>query len=401
MENITVIVKNIEPENLDIFSTCNATSIQRFGRRRGLLSFTDPQYARFFIQNYHQTSVNGRIISVEYFRKSSTKNQKTDNKSDEMPSISKFVKKLYATCDELQFDQPPPPYLKYSYPSINSDILDSISIALMSNSRFYTQVLHLMNRMNLDPPFGPKKIESKEDGEVTPLRSGCEVGTQTDPMRFSSDEESELESDTEKRPSKSRKRKLPDKEKLYRNKVKKILHVTALTKKQSNQNLNQQKEKNLESVFEGKKPLVSQKIALNVDKAKIPEPTENNVSKNDLVKETFTPPEHLKTNQIPTNQLNDIPVFKNYTKGEPFNKLYIKNLHKDVTETDLRSLYERFYPTLGVNVLQKGRMKGQAFVTFENLEANRMDLVEEALNATNGFILRTKPMVVCYAKKNF
>uniref|UniRef100_A0A8C9FNE5 RNA-binding region-containing protein 3 n=1 Tax=Pavo cristatus TaxID=9049 RepID=A0A8C9FNE5_PAVCR len=45
--------------------------------------------------------------------------------------------------------------LKYLYPPPSSTILANIANALASVPKFYVQVLHLMNKMNLPPPFGP------------------------------------------------------------------------------------------------------------------------------------------------------------------------------------------------------------------------------------------------------
>lgn len=43
--------------------------------------------------------------------------------------------------------------------------------------------------------------------------------------------------------------------------------------------------------------------------------------------------------------------------------------------------------------MQEGRMKGQAFVTLQNTVQAQL-----ALQETNGYILKEKPMVVQYAK---
>lgn len=43
--------------------------------------------------------------------------------------------------------------------------------------------------------------------------------------------------------------------------------------------------------------------------------------------------------------------------------------------------------------MQEGRMKGQAFVTLQNISQARL-----ALKETNGYILKDKPMVVQFAK---
>ncbi|XP_010142553.1 PREDICTED: RNA-binding protein 40-like, partial [Buceros rhinoceros silvestris] len=45
--------------------------------------------------------------------------------------------------------------LKYLYPPPSTTILANIANALASVPKFYVQVLHLMNKMNLPPPFGP------------------------------------------------------------------------------------------------------------------------------------------------------------------------------------------------------------------------------------------------------
>lgn len=46
-----------------------------------------------------------------------------------------------------------------------------------------------------------------------------------------------------------------------------------------------------------------------------------------------------------------------------------------------------------VRLMQEGRMKGQAFITLQTVEQAQL-----ALNETNGFILKDKPMVVQFAK---
>lgn len=68
---------------------------------------------------------------------------------------------------------------------------------------------------------------------------------------------------------------------------------------------------------------------------------------------------------------------------------------------DLHYIYRRYIvPSLensesqyDVRLMQDGRMKGQAFITFQN-----MGQAQLALNDTNGYILKDKPMVVQFAK---
>lgn len=103
------------------------------------------------------------------------------------PDIDKYVRRLYACNNQCDFTQPPPPYLSYSYPPINGEILARIGQSLQTNSHFYNQVLHLMNRMNLEPPF-----EKRPDGLMAQMHRQ-HVGTQTE--LIPSESESELESD--------------------------------------------------------------------------------------------------------------------------------------------------------------------------------------------------------------
>uniref|UniRef100_A0A0K8VEK2 RNA-binding protein 40 n=1 Tax=Bactrocera latifrons TaxID=174628 RepID=A0A0K8VEK2_BACLA len=172
----TLIVKNIPKFISDITSILPsaAKEVKPFGRRRVLLTYENEQAAQTVFEQLQQLEVKpGKLLNVTFFRKNvkpvantnigktTTSSKATQTKlhpSNEtaLPQISKYVSQLFACDAKLNFVQPPPPYLKYAYPRITPDILDAISIALMSNTYFYTQVLHLMNRMNLEPPFGAK-----------------------------------------------------------------------------------------------------------------------------------------------------------------------------------------------------------------------------------------------------
>ncbi|KAG2320065.1 hypothetical protein Bca52824_013278, partial [Brassica carinata] len=46
-----------------------------------------------------------------------------------------------------------PPHLQYAYPPPDANILANITNALISVPPLYTQMLHLMNKMNVPPPF--------------------------------------------------------------------------------------------------------------------------------------------------------------------------------------------------------------------------------------------------------
>lgn len=55
--------------------------------------------------------------------------------------------------------------------------------------------------------------------------------------------------------------------------------------------------------------------------------------------------------------------------------------------------YYYLYYRYDVRLMQEGRMKGQAFITLQNNLQAKM-----ALEETNGYILKDKPMIVQFAK---
>ncbi|KAJ8975690.1 hypothetical protein NQ317_017374 [Molorchus minor] len=110
--------------------------------------------------------------------------------------------------------------------------------------------------------------------------------------------------------------------------------------------------------------------------------------------------EELAANRIAHKDLGVLPVFKNYHPGSATCRLYIKNIAKTVVVKDLEYIYHRYKVPEGgtpsqfdIRLMQEGRMKGQAFVTLDNVE-----LAQKALKETNGYILKDKPLVVVFAR---
>lgn len=71
-----------------------------------------------------------------------------------------------------RLDYPSPPYLEYAYPKATPLVVQNISNALLHVPKFYEQVLHLMNKMNLPPPFDIPKphITAKDRMKATKKR---------------------------------------------------------------------------------------------------------------------------------------------------------------------------------------------------------------------------------------
>ena len=50
----------------------------------------------------------------------------------------------------------------------------------------------------------------------------------------------------------------------------------------------------------------------------------------------------LETNRLKISELKELPVCKNYARGEPSSRLYLKNLAKDVEDSDLKFIFGRY-----------------------------------------------------------
>jgi len=139
------------------------------------------------------------------------------------------------------------------------------------------------------------------------------------------------------------------------------------------------------------------------------EPTQSTISHVNILnqEEKQLPPplplislEKLAKNRLSEDQLRLIDngrLYRNYERGQPSQRLYIKNLDtKHVDERILHSIYDRYKQNsfeIDIRLMCEGKMKGQAFVTFPNEE-----MALNALNDTNGFILHEKPMIVQFAR---
>ncbi|RZB47368.1 U11/U12 small nuclear ribonucleoprotein 65 kDa protein [Glycine soja] len=93
-------------------------------------------------------------------------------------------------------------------------------------------------------------------------------------------------------------------------------------------------------------------------------------------------------------------VVQNYTAGNPAPVLYIKNLAKDVIADDFYFIFGSLFGSidaaksgLQVKLMQEGRMRGQAFITFPSIE-----LAHHALNLVNGYVLKGKPMIIQFGR---
>ncbi|XP_076292452.1 RNA-binding region-containing protein 3 [Lasioglossum baleicum] len=408
--------------------------------------FPSEQAATEALLRLHQLNIKGQYLTVEYARKSiaieSTENEipndkitKEENKKDSTnkSSFQAFVQKLNSWTMNHVFTQPPPPNIYYKYTTPTRNTLMRIAIQLLKEPAFYTQVLHLMNRMNLPPPFEELEAEFPLLKEAYNMKKYKDIFSsdslfdkETGSDNDEEEEESEIESNDEdnampleivpikrKHVQSTKRLKIPK----FVNPAKQVqptsstqkivkpedmfepvqraetknLKIELKTVDTFLDNLNKEDNTSIETGSDSG-------FGLMFPSSKNPETVESENTE-DIQQDVITSKE-LTDNKVSANDQRLLPVFKNYHPGKPSNRLYIKNLAKHVEEKDLHFIYQKFVvPDLktefqyDVRLMQEGRMKGQAFITLQNIEQAQL-----ALDQTNGYILKDKPMVVQFAK---
>ncbi|XP_018574329.1 RNA-binding protein 40 [Anoplophora glabripennis] len=392
--------------------------------------FESEELAKNVLLRLHQINVLNCRLCVEYAENDILQGKSQLKKVEESDisnkkSFKTFVSKLTAFNESVGFHQPPPSHLKYLYPKPNRATINNIAHALATIPRFYTQVLHLMNKMNLPPPF---VVESPPVRTITPsqhpvVQRPVEKVPTPEIKPAESSSESELESDEDSfrnREYTPLKRKAPQKQVVKRPKFNKppVVQVTSSVPKSAEKT---------ENVFDKVDVQVHKKIEVKVTSNVLDQPKTNQqgtekvgsfgillpLEKPDATKEASPipekPPEEERTsitteelaaNRISHKDLGVLPVFKNYHAGAPTCRLYIKNCAKTVVTKDLEYIFNRYRVPEGetpsqfdIRLMQEGRMKGQAFVTLDSVE-----LAHKALKETNGYILKDKPLVVVFAR---
>lgn len=326
--------------------------------------------------------------------------------SNNVKHFKSFINKLTAWNSAVSFNQPPAAHLKYVYPKANRATINNIAHALAIVPKFYTQVLHLMNRMNLPPPFS--NVPDQPQLAVRPPQPQIQKNSSTLPLPTENEsEESELESDPED--SSKLKTIIPMKRNLSQKKnVKRPKFIKPSVGQQPSAC---KVGESLEEVFETtniqqkkiEMKVSSESLEEKINKAATDDEPEQKLesvdnqpeekSENKIITE-----QELQNNRIPLKDLGVLPVFKDYHPGIPSSRLYIKNIAKTVEKSDLEYIFKRYIEDaekslFDIKLMTEGRMKGQAFITLDSVE-----LAQKAVTETTGFILKDKPLVVVFAK---
>ncbi|XP_018312279.1 RNA-binding protein 40 isoform X1 [Mycetomoellerius zeteki] len=388
--------------------------------------FLSQQLAAEALLRLHQLNVRGQYLSVEYAKKSIPAELSEQGIEYKISVNSSFLRKLNNWTMSYEFSQPPPPNIRYKYMMPTKSTVARIAIQLLTQPAFYTQVLHLMNKMNLPPPFEDLEMEFPMLREVYDMEKYKDIFPERMNEEESEEEESELESDEEsntrplevipvkrKRPQSTKRIKIPKFVNLAKHIVIPSSTQKVLKPEDMFESVQRGETKNLkielkaldklETTFANRDSTVTIDggFGLIFPANKTTENAKDSEENAEMPKNKFITSEELTTNKISANDQRLLPVFKNYHPGKPSNRLYVKNLVKQVEMKDLHYIYQRYVIAglkdaeneYDVRLMQEGRMKGQAFITLQNAVQAKM-----ALEETNGYILKDKPMVVQFAK---
>ncbi|XP_044736119.1 RNA-binding region-containing protein 3-like [Chrysoperla carnea] len=391
--------------------------------------------ARNVLFRLHQLEVLGNRLVAEYAKETVNLADpridkiSTDKSTDHGKEYFKeFINKLNSWNSSVDFHQPPPPHLKYIYPRANVATVNNIAHALASVPKFYTQVLHLMNKMNLPPPFSnipdPPELQIQQMSQPSESQSN---EPQIEPQPKTSSE-SELESDPEEYKLDENipvKRKLSQQKKhVKRPKFIKPQPTVVNPQKSSQINTEDLFDKVelepsqrkiemkvsadcVENIKQNKSDMIEdseQSSFIKINRVKLAEVKEDLDAINSSIKAAektgVISEKELNANKISEKDFDHLPVFKNYHAGAPSCRLYIKNLSKNITVDDLNYIYKRYLDDneehsnmFDIRLMQEGRMKGQAFVTLPTVA-----LAKQAVQETNGYILKDKPICVVFAR---
>lgn len=274
----------------------------------------------------------------------------------------------------------------YQFPKITDGTLANISTLISTNEQFYTQVLHVMNRMELPPPFVPEGMQPfvamVTHKNVSPNGSDTELELEPlkpvyDPIPHGPVSLAGLLAKRAEAPIE------------HTGGKKQKLEIKLSTGVDSSSPA-------MYSTFDTPLPFgILQKQDTPPDTSQehsrmSPIQLESYISDRELYKDRLTPHE-LRTHSL----------FREYSIGNPSSRLYVKNLARKTTKRDLRYLYGRYVDfeneqdsaNYVITLLVSGRMRGQAFVGLSSPEVAR-----RAMEDTNGYLLYGRPMVVSFAR---
>ncbi|XP_068637308.1 U11/U12 small nuclear ribonucleoprotein 65 kDa protein [Aristolochia californica] len=354
-----------------------------------------------------------KLLSEGKLGKNSTPPASSVNNAQVTGSISKVSIACSIPISEpiapkLGVEYPFSPHLKYAYPPPDGNILTNIVNALIAVPRFYTQVLHLMNKMNIPAPFRmalptpplPPPVPPPPPPPQSPPPPPPPPAKATFNRKDLSSDESELEfSDEGDAAEESRAHKRAKREAIVGPAIDKGVAHEAVGLRPS-------------TLVPKEIPLIKKKhpvLQIRIASKPVQGETmseelgikgQDEQQNEGLEVIQYANRQEIENGKLPPEEILSLPMFKNYTSGNPAKVLYIKNLAKDVSVDDFYFIFGSFFGSieaarnaLNVKLMQEGRMRGQAFVTFPSV-----DLAQNALNLVNGYVFKGKPMIIQFGR---
>jgi U11/U12 small nuclear ribonucleoprotein SNRNP65 len=260
----------------------------------------------------------------------------------------------------------------YRYPPATDEILNNVMECMRKIPKFYSHVLHIMNRMNLPPPFSDDCA-----GYSKNLDRFMELFDDWEDEDINEKEDERRENNVtyvkEKKGESSKANDVIEK-KGESSKANDVIEKKGEPLKAMD--LNDAIENDIKDIHEDKEDG-------NILKAEI-----KGKRKTDQMYEGVNLNKRLKLEEI-----KEIPTFKNYEKGTPSKTLFVKNLpFKTITLERL----EEIFNSKKIRLMTHGRMRGQAFVAFETEEE-----AENAIDTLNGALIDDRPMIISFSNKEF
>ncbi|TMW56921.1 hypothetical protein Poli38472_002846 [Pythium oligandrum] len=261
----------------------------------------------------------------------------------------------------------PSPRLHYKYPKATVPIVRNIANALIALPRFYTQVLHLMNKMNLPPPFDVDAIPGvfsearMAPVQTTPISKKRRLSSSNGRIAQNEEVEEDDESEDEKPTEGVLMKPAPP----ASNQTQMLVsHELKLTGK--------------------KRPLPSTTAVHGFELDRNPPRRRPGViSVAELDRQRLDPIETLQD-----------PLFANYHRGEPSSTVCVRNLSTDVDENTLIYVFGHVLPSnyelseMRVDLRQEEHI---ALLSFPS-EA----IANDAVDTLHCVVVSSKPMLVSF-----
>ncbi len=154
-------------------------------------------------RKHHPTEVGAQLEETKEDEEAKKEEERKKKKEAEERLKKEVALQINQMNEKFGMQYPLNPKLHYMYPPPTVSILTNIANAMASMPKFYVQVLHLMNKMNLPAPFGALTGTPPLADDLKPVPKTTDIADpdkiQEAEMEMSSETESELESEEDEK----------------------------------------------------------------------------------------------------------------------------------------------------------------------------------------------------------